>query len=101
MKMDRETLWLAVGVLGAVFLYLFLVTFLPTGDNGNDHAKTIVPFLLGTVTGTIICWRFGSSKGSEDKTTMAARNTNDAAKILAQTEAKLAAAAETKEAKSA
>ena len=96
MKMDRETLYLAVGVLGAVFFYLFLVTFLTTSDNGNDHAKTIVPFLLGTVTGTIIMWRFGSSKGSEDKSKVIAKGSEDQAKLLAQADAKLAAAGEDK-----
>jgi len=50
-------------VVGAT--YLFLVTF--TDVANEEHANTIIGFLLGTIVATIINFFFGSSKGSKDK----------------------------------
>ena len=58
-------LYLAAGVMGIIFLYLFGVTFIDLPDTGIDNAKTIVPFLLGTGLGTIIGFYFGASKEKE------------------------------------
>jgi hypothetical protein len=54
-------------ILAAAFAYLAAVTFLNMPDSGQDHSKTIVGFLLGTVVGTIITFNWGSSKSSADK----------------------------------
>ena len=47
------------------FLYLFAVTFLPLSATGEDQAKTITPFLLGSVVGTLIGFYYGNKH--EDK----------------------------------
>ncbi len=50
----------AVLILLIVFLYLFCVTFLPMTEDGSEQAKTIVPFLLGTVIGTLVGFYYGN-----------------------------------------
>ena len=49
----------AVLITMITFLYLFGVTFLELSDSGIEQAKTIVPFLLGSVIGTLIGFYFG------------------------------------------
>lgn len=51
-------------LIGAV--YLFMVTFTKVAH--NEHANTIIGFLLGTIVATIINFFFGSSEGSKKKT---------------------------------
>ena len=46
------------------FLYLFSVTFFRIPDTGVEHSKTIVPFLLGTVVGTVLTYYWGNSSKS-------------------------------------
>jgi hypothetical protein len=65
--MKKEDLILISGLLGVVMLYLFLVTFRTIPPTGIENAKTIVPFLLGSVLGTVVGWKYGTSKSSEDK----------------------------------
>jgi len=38
------------------------ITFLPVTETGNEHAKTIVGFLLGTAFSTLINYYWGNSK---------------------------------------
>lgn len=52
---------IALIILLITFFYLFAVTFLPMTDKGAELAKTIVPFLLGTVIGTLIGFYWGNS----------------------------------------
>jgi hypothetical protein len=44
------------------FGYLFAVTFLPLGNAGAEHSKTIVGFLLGTGFSTLLNYYWGSSR---------------------------------------
>ena len=50
---------LATMIIMVTFLYLFAVTFVPMTGIGEDHSKTIVGFLLGTVFGTLINFYYG------------------------------------------
>jgi uncharacterized integral membrane protein len=68
MNAEKILLYLMqVLILAAAFTYLAAVTFLVMPESGQDHSKTIVGFLLGTVVGTIITFNWGSSKSSADK----------------------------------
>ena len=60
--MDKATprMQAAVLIIIITFLYLFCVTFLPLTSTGEDQAKTIVPFLLGSVIGTLIGFYYGN-----------------------------------------
>jgi positive regulator of sigma E activity len=49
---------LAVLVILASFVYFFCVTFIPIPDTGEDNAKYIVGFLVGTGVGSIITHYF-------------------------------------------
>jgi len=49
----------AVLIIMITFLYLFGVTFINIPQSGIEQAKTIVPFLLGSVIGTLIGFYFG------------------------------------------
>jgi len=49
----------AVLIILVTFLYLFGVTFWTMPDTGAEQAKTIVPFLLGSVIGTLIGFYYG------------------------------------------
>ena len=55
----------AVLIMMISFGYLFAVTFLPLGDAGTEHSKTIVGFLLGTGFSTLLNYYWGSAH-SED-----------------------------------
>lgn len=64
---NRIVLFMACAIIGISFAYLFLVTFLPISATGQDHAKTIVGFILGVGVSTLLNYYWGSSKGSSDK----------------------------------
>ena len=49
----------AVLIILVTFLYLFAVTFIAMPKAGEEQAKTIVPFLLGSVIGTLIGFYYG------------------------------------------
>lgn len=49
----------AVLIILVTFLYLFGVTFCEMSESGIEQAKTIVPFLLGSVIGTLIGFYYG------------------------------------------
>jgi len=49
-------------IMGVTFLYLFAVTFIPITQTGNEHAKTIVGFLLGIAFSTLVNYYWGNSK---------------------------------------
>jgi hypothetical protein len=51
-----------MAIMAAAFLYLVAITFLPVTTEGNEHAKTIVGFLLGTAFSTLINYYWGNSK---------------------------------------
>ena len=51
-----------MAIMAAAFLYLVAITFLPVTETGNEHAKTIVGFLLGTAFSTLINYYWGNSK---------------------------------------
>jgi len=75
MNIEKVILYvMQTAILAAAFGYLWAVTFLVMPDTGQDHSKTIVGFLLGTVVGTIIAYNWGSSKGSADKSEAAAKH---------------------------
>ena len=50
----------ALLILVITFFYLFMVTFVPMTEEGAEQAKTITPFLLGTVIGTLIGFYYGN-----------------------------------------
>lgn len=58
---------MSCGVLAVGFAYLFLVTFASIPAEGQEHAKTIVGFMLGSVVSNVISYYWGSSQGSADK----------------------------------
>lgn len=43
------------------FLYMFSVTFFEMPETGQEHAKTIVGFMLGTIFSTLINYYWGNS----------------------------------------
>jgi len=59
----------AMAIIFMAFLYISGVTFLDVSAAGNEHAKTVVGFLLGTAFSTLIGYYWGSSKKtqSDDK----------------------------------
>jgi hypothetical protein len=54
----RDLLKLAYYLLSLSFVYLFCVTFVPIPETGEDNAKYIVGFLVGTGLTTIIAYFF-------------------------------------------
>jgi len=56
----------AVLILLITFAYLFSVTFLTMTDAGAEQAKTITPFLLGTVIGTLVGFYYGNKSKQQD-----------------------------------
>ena len=50
----------AVLIILVTFLYLFSVTFFTMTEDGAEQAKTITPFLLGTVIGTLVGFYYGN-----------------------------------------
>jgi hypothetical protein len=51
---------IALLILLVTFCYLFSVTFFPMTEDGAEQAKTITPFLLGTVIGTLVGFYYGN-----------------------------------------
>jgi hypothetical protein len=49
----------ALIVMLLAFLYLFCSTFVPMTKDGAESSKTINPFMLSTVVGTILYFYFG------------------------------------------
>lgn len=74
----------ALLIILITFVYLFSVTHLPLSETGVDQAKTIVPFLLGSVFGTLMGFYWGNSK---DKQSPALSPVDTAAVEAAQTKA--------------
>lgn len=69
---DQEREKKRIFILAFIFMfvsfgYLFMVTFVPIPTQGQDHAKTIVGFLLGVGLSTIMQYYMGSSSGSTSK----------------------------------
>lgn len=58
----------ALLILLITFLYLFCVTFFPMTKDGSEQAKTITPFLLGTVIGTLIGFYYGNKHEQQKPT---------------------------------
>ena len=56
----------ALLILMITFLYLFGVTFFEMSKAGEELAKTIVPFLLGSVIGTLIGFYYGNKHEQQD-----------------------------------
>jgi len=55
----------AMWIMGVAAIYIFAVTFIPPSwrsPEGNEHAKTIIGFLLGSAFTTFIQYYWGSSK---------------------------------------
>lgn len=52
---------IAVYLMTLVFGYVFAITFADIPKTGIDHAKTALPFLLGSVLGIIIGYYYGNS----------------------------------------
>jgi len=63
-RTERFVLYMACVVMFLGFLYLYLVTFMPIPECGQEHAKTITGFILGVTISTLISYFWGSSKGS-------------------------------------
>jgi type III secretory pathway component EscU len=59
MKNMSAGMKVAVLIILITFLYLFAVTFFEMPESGVEQAKTIVPFLLGSVIGTLIGFYYG------------------------------------------
>jgi len=52
----------AMAIMAAAFLYICGITFGPVTETGNEHAKTVVGFILGTGLTTLIGYYWGGSK---------------------------------------
>ena len=52
----------AMCIMAFAALYLFCVTFVPISVVGNEHAKTIVGFILGSAISVFLNYYWGSSK---------------------------------------
>ena len=59
MKNMSAGMLLATLIILITFLYLFGVTFWAMPESGVEQAKTIVPFLLGSVIGTLVGFYYG------------------------------------------
>lgn len=59
---------LAVMVVLVSFVYFFAVTFVPIPETGEDNAKYIVGFLVGTGVGSIITFYFRKSSPDTPQT---------------------------------
>ncbi len=57
---------MAIFILTYCFGYLGIVTILDLPESGNEHAKTIVPFILSII-GTIAGFYYGYSLGQKNK----------------------------------
>jgi hypothetical protein len=59
--------WVFLLVILIVLGLCFAMIFLPIPKDNQQYANTILGFLLASAIGTLINWRWGSSKGSADK----------------------------------
>ncbi len=66
-KTEKTVLIMACAIIFIGFLFLFMVTFFTIPATGQDHAKTIVGFILGVGISTLLNYYWGSSKGSAAK----------------------------------
>ncbi len=66
-KSEKMVRIMACSIIGISFGYLFAVTFLNLPATGQEHAKTIVGFILGVGVSTLLNYYWGSSSGSADK----------------------------------
>lgn len=57
----------AIGIVLLIFAYLGAVTFGTVADTGIEHAKTIIPYLLGIVT-TLVGYYWGQSSAHNRRT---------------------------------
>ena len=64
------------------FLYLFAVTFLPLTPTGEDQAKTITPFLLGSVVGTLIGFYYGNKHDDKKESLSPTTETTPSPEVL-------------------
>ena len=63
--MPQTNIRYAMYIMGVAAIYIFAVTFMPPSwrsPEGNEHAKTIIGFLLGSAFTTFINYYWGSSK---------------------------------------
>ncbi len=62
----------ATFVTGVAFIYIFSITFFAIPEKNIRFADTILGFLLGTLVAAVINFFFGSSSGSDHKTSIMA-----------------------------
>jgi hypothetical protein len=62
-----DLLHLAWGVFLFSMVYFFCVTFIPIPDTGEDNAKYIVGFLVGTGVGSVISFYFRRGSNPEER----------------------------------
>ena len=85
MKESTTGLKAAMVIILITFAYLFLVTFVPMTQDGAEQAKTITPFLLGTVIGTLVGFYYGNKHEQKPGTlTPVEEAAIDAAKVKAE-----------------
>ena len=61
----RTNIKYAMRIMAVAGFYIFAITFIPPSwrsTEGNEHAKTIVGFILGSAFTTFINYYWGSSK---------------------------------------
>jgi hypothetical protein len=84
---DDKLLRLAYTIVLLSLLYLFCVTFVPIPNTGEDNAKYIVGFLVGTGLTTIIAFYFKRVGASPELPTNGGTGTTDST-ITKHTETK-------------
>lgn len=55
-------------IIATVMAYIFCVSFLKVPEENKAYVNVILGFVLGSGLGTLIGWRWGTAKSSEDKT---------------------------------
>jgi hypothetical protein len=68
MKDTSSGMKMAFIIIMITFGYLIAVVFFPMTKDGAEQAKTITPFLLGSVIGTLIGFYYGNKSKSQDQT---------------------------------
>ena len=58
----RTNVRYAMTIMFFAFAYIVGITFCPVTAVGNEHAKTVVGFILGTAFSTLINYYWGNSK---------------------------------------
>jgi hypothetical protein len=84
MKND-QTLGIKIALLLMLitFIYLFSVTFFVMPEGGKEQAKTIVPFLLGSIFGTLMGFYWGNKHKEPGDITLPPVASDDIAKAAA------------------